>query len=312
MLIGIDAGGTKTDIVLCDLKGNIINRVMCEKSNPIDIGIEKCVDVILKGVDEVSSGEDCNIKSIFAGISGGSTGENKKLIYSMLSEKLPEGVKLLNDSDAISALNSGIGLSDGAVVISGTGSVGYYRKNNEIIRIGGYGYLLDKGGSGYDFGRDALYYSLSELDKRGEKTVITQMVEEITKGTVKNLDIIYEKGKAYIASFAPIVFKAYRMGDTVAEKIIDDNAKEYAKIFERIAEISGNAVCKVVLSGSMWKEFDIIYKYTKKYLTHSFEFIIPKVPPVYGSIIAAADKIGVFNEEFQRQLKKSFLKQGFY
>ena len=44
--IGIDGGGTKTEIVICNLFGNIINRAFAGSSNPNDIGKENMLKVI--------------------------------------------------------------------------------------------------------------------------------------------------------------------------------------------------------------------------------------------------------------------------
>lgn len=309
LVIGIDGGGTKTDAVLCDNRGNVLNRVILGASNPIDIGIEKCIDVLCDAVAQlgVDGTKQC---SLFAGIAGGMSGNNKRLIHEGLKQKLPETVLIDNHSDAVCALNSGVGMEDGGVVISGTGCVGYLRKKDEIYRIGGYGYLLDRGGSGYDFGRDALYYAYCDADGRGEKTVLTGLLEEKTGGLIKNLDVIYQKGKPYIASLAPLVFEAYRRGDAVAENIVERNAEEYAKILNRMAELLSKDECKIVLAGGMWKESDIILKHTRKYLRHDMKFIIPVVLPVYGALIQAAQNVGVLETEFTNYLKKDLMKSG--
>lgn len=304
LVIGIDGGGTKTDAVLCDNRGNVLNRVILGASNPIDIGIEKSIDVLCDAVDQLGydGTEQC---SLFAGIAGGMSGNNKRLIYEGLRQKLSENVWIDNHSDAVCALNSGVNTEDGGVVISGTGCVGYLRKKGEIHRIGGYGYLIDRGGSGYDFGRDALYYAYCDIDGRGEKTVLTKQLEKKMGGLIKNLDAIYQKGKPYIASLAPLVFEAYRKGDSVAENIVERNAEEYAKILNRMAELLNEDEGKIVLAGGMWKEFDIIMKHTHKYLRHNLKFIIPVVPPVYGALIQAAQNVGVLGTEFTYNLQKN-------
>ena len=54
---------------------------------------------------------------------------------------------IMNDAHFahISALNN----QDGVLVISGTGSIAFHKKNNEFSRKGGFGYLIDDGGSGF-------------------------------------------------------------------------------------------------------------------------------------------------------------------
>lgn len=303
-IVGIDGGGTKTDFVACDVSGNLVNRIIVGPSNPVDLGIDSAIHVLLNGLEALVP-DVREIRSIFAGISGGTSGKCQELLNKGLKEKLGHDIIIHNHSDAVNALNTGAGTGDGAVVVSGTGSVAYLRKERKIFRIGGYGYLLDKGGSGYDFGRDALYSALCDLDGRGEKTCITEMAEEKTGGIRQHLDVVYQKGKAYIASFAPMVFQAYQMGDKVAEQIIAENAREYAKLFNRLGELSGKECCEVVLTGSVFQSADIILKYVKPHLRYAFRFLFPQMPPVYGAVLEAAEYAEV-GADFAEQLRERF------
>ena len=52
------------------------------------------------------------------------------------------------------------------------------RVDGKIIQVGGYGYLLDRGGSGYDLGR-SLYHARHK-DSRGKATLMTELIEKVT------------------------------------------------------------------------------------------------------------------------------------
>ena len=49
--LGIDGGGTKTEFILIDEQGNVLNRYLDKGSNPNDIGIENCVSVLRGGIE---------------------------------------------------------------------------------------------------------------------------------------------------------------------------------------------------------------------------------------------------------------------
>ena len=304
LLIGIDGGGTKTDFIACDMEGNLIKRIIKAGSNPIDIGMESALNLMIEGINELTYGYSENdILSIYAGLSGGTTGDNKERVNAKLREKFSRDIIINNHTDGLNALICGVGNNDGCVVISGTGTVGFGRRSGKVVQIGGYGYLIDRGGSGYDYGRDALYYSLCDLDKRGEKTLITDILEQKLGGIRKSIDHIYKKGKSYIASFAPAVFEAYKAGDKIAIRIVEENSCEIAKIFNALARYQEERVCDVVLAGSVFKDFKIIQPHLEHYLEHDFHYIFINMPPVCGAVIQAAINAGIVDlDQFKKKL----------
>ena len=65
----------------------------------------------------------------------------------------------------------------GAVLIAGTGSVCFGKDGQgRPFRAGGYGYLIDDGGSGYAIGRDILTAVARAHDGRGPETCLTEAV----------------------------------------------------------------------------------------------------------------------------------------
>ena len=309
MIVGVDGGGSKTDFVGADLCGNVLSRVVAAGSNPVDIGIESAAGVVMEGIGRLMRGyEMADIDSIYVGLSGGTTGKNKERVARALKTRFAPNTVFENGSDIVCALNSGVGLRDGAVVVAGTGCVGYARKNGGELRIDGYGYLISKGGSGFDIGRDAIYHALRSADGRGPRTVLLDRIEEKTGRLPDNLDIIYDGGKAYIAAFAPLVFEACRAGDAVAERILADNAHELAGLVNALAAFLAEETCGIVLCGGVFKEFELMEGLLAPKLARPCRFILPELPPVFGAVIQASSRIGVDDREaFCDQLKRSIL-----
>ncbi|MDO5577557.1 MAG: hypothetical protein Q4F84_10805, partial [Fibrobacter sp.] len=77
LYLGIDGGGTKTDFLLCDSDLREIARVTKSGCNPNDIGIDKCLEILCDGISNVMQGNEDNEISLFAGLSGGATGDNQ-------------------------------------------------------------------------------------------------------------------------------------------------------------------------------------------------------------------------------------------
>lgn len=279
-LLGIDGGGTKTEFLLTDLCGKEIKRTVLGPSNPVNIGIENAKRILKQGIPEICADFDYNRISLFAGLAGGITGNNKEEIEAFLS-KFGFGA-FDNGSDTESALKTALDDDDGVVVIIGTGIVAFAQKNGIRKRISGWGYLIDKGGSGYHFGSDALNYALRQLDGRGGSELILSLVEKQLKRPLTDaISDIYAGGASYVASFAPIVFEAFEEGDADAENIIEANAREIASLIRAGLDFSDG---KVVLCGGLCRYKDILEPFLIKELNGSINIAFSDEPPINGAI----------------------------
>lgn len=205
--LGID-GGTKTEFMLTDKDGTIMKRILLGASNPVDVGLGKAFEILEKGIGEACNGVFLSKVSVFAGIAGGITGDNKQKIGAFLQKF--RFYRYDNDSDARNAVSASLGDGDGITVILGTGDIAYTQKDKNCYRTGGFGYLFDTGGSGYSIGRDAILFGLNAEQMGKTDSVLYQMLKD-NYGKDKILDSlseIYSGGKRHIASVAPMVFAA--------------------------------------------------------------------------------------------------------
>ncbi len=287
-LLGIDGGGTKTEFLLCDINGMEIRRIVLGSSNPVNIGIENTKKILGEGIEEIC--KDFNKKeiSLFAGLAGGISGNNKDEIYNFLSA-FGFG-RFENSSDIESALEVTLKGKNGVAVIIGTGVVGFSQNNGLRQRTGGWGYLIDKGGSGFHFGSDALESALKFIDGRGGSEIILNLIEEkLKKPLPQSIGEIYEKGSSFVASFASVVFDAYKKGDKYAEEILIRNTKEIAEII-----ITGNKFSpdgKVVLCGGLCNYEKTIRKFLSEHLGEKISFEFCKEPVINGAVSLARKNI---------------------
>lgn len=305
-LIALDGGGTKTDLALFLPDGTVLRRLRAPACNPNDIGWPKTQEVLRQALAELLQGQPVPL-ALYAGVSGGTTGNNQQLLLELLQGLLPGCAHVGNGSDAVSALSSGMGLADGCVVICGTGSVGFVRQKGRVERLGGWGYLFDKGGSGYDFGRDAVYHALCALDGRGPATCLTALLErELGQPVDLAVTSLYQKGKPAIAALAPLVFEALAQNDPAAQIILRENCQELARLFNALAQKMGQQICPIVLAGSMFRDFEAMRPFWEPMLCHSYQFIRPSLPPVYGSAVEAMSLAGFDPDEaFQKRFAQT-------
>ena len=305
-IIGIDGGGTKTEFVLCDETGFVKKRVLLGAGNPADIGLENACRLIKHGICGLLETEDCQhavIDGMFIGLSGGSVSDNTERIRSCFAQEFPLA-NFKNGSDAMNVISNGLEDDDGVILIAGTGSVAFARRGDEVWRAGGWGYLFDGAGGGYDLGQKAIQAALRELDGTGEKTLLSALLEkELGMNAGQALTRFYDGGKRFIASFAPLVFTAYKKKDAVAEQIIDETVSHWVTIINRAGKYVPH-INRVALAGSLFRQKDILLPKLRKRIGREIEFILSDMPPVFGAIREGLKLAGV---EISEAIKENFL-----
>ena len=288
-LLGIDGGGTKTEFLLTDINGNEINRVFLGTSNPINIGIEKANDVLRQGISEICNDLDFAEISVFAGLAGSASDDINAEIHNFLGS-FGFGA-YSNGCDADSTISVALKGENGVAMIMGTGIIAYSCTDEKKYRIGGRGYMIDKGGSGFCLGSDALNSAFEFLDGRGGSGLILKLVEEkYKKKLCESVTEIYSGGATYIASFAPVIFEAYKLGDADAERILDRNTYEAAKLITA-ARKHMKKEDKTVICGGLCKQKDILKPFLLKYLDNDTELVFSDEPIINGAILLAKSNI---------------------
>lgn len=278
-IAGIDAGGTKTDFMLCDENEAQIKRVTLGAGNPNDIGIDACIALLTKGLDELCA--DHAPDAVFAGVSGGGYGENAQKIREFLQSRFPNAA-VDNGTDAINLIYCSHSDGNVGALICGTGNALFVRRNSELLRFGGWGHLFDNGGSAYDVGKTAISYLLlcEETDPEELSSPMCALLREKLGSSAHDaLNSIYAKGKTYIASFAPLVFEADLQGDMAARRIIDMNVELVA---DRLTFVNSSVgpLDEVVCAGGLFNSplfFKLLLERTQMPLS------LLTLPPVYGA-----------------------------
>lgn len=288
-LLGIDAGGTKTEFLLTDLEGNEINRVLLGASNPVNAGFDNTKKILSQGIFQTCTDINLREVSAYAGLAGGISGNNKMLINEFM-QSFGFGASD-NGSDTDNALEAALTGGNGIVVIMGTGIVAFSQNDGVRHRTGGWGYLIDKGGSGFAFGSDALDCALKHYDCRDGSPLILRLIEKELRSPLHEcIPRIYSGGPTCVASFAHTVFEAFRMGDKQAEAIIEKNISEVAEIIRTAGSfVSGNK--KVVLCGGICNYQDILQPFIQKHLNDNYTLEFMTEPMVKGAVALAKNNI---------------------
>ena len=304
--LGVDGGGTKTEFVLFSEHGTIIKRTVLGACNPNSVGINKCVEILKCGIDGMLA--DCSaICSVYIGAAGFLLGNNAETVKIKLLEQYDcYGMNIECNSDILNVIACADLHDENCIaVIGGTGFSVLVKNNDEMSLLSGWGYLVNKAGSGFDIGRDGLNSALAYCESIGDYTIITELVEKRECKKIKEiLRDVYLKGQTYVASFAEIVFEAYMKGDLVAQKIITENAQYVANTVNQICKKHTN-ITKVVLSGSLFTKTDIYKKIVENQLDRRLSAVVPGFPQIFGACVKSAQMCGID----ANAIKENFIKQ---
>lgn len=284
--IAIDSGGTKTDAVLFAETGHIVARSLTMGCNAMDIGIDTACNHLLSIVQDLSKQvpEDGELIAVYSGVAA--TDYFCGALGKFVAPHFP-GIKMRFEDDAVNLISGVIGHKNGACLVGGTGSSLYARIDGKIIHLGGWGYLIDTGGSGYAIGRDAILASFRYVDGRGPYTKIYDLIKsQMGKNPEENIPGIYEGGRPYIASFARTVFQARKDGDEIAEQIFQKAVNAMAELTYAADKYFDEAY-DVVLGGGIFASFPEYTEALKQKASPKANLIRSTVPPLLGGMIEA-------------------------
>lgn len=283
-MIAIDSGGTKTDTVLFDETGNVLFRDLSGGANGLDVGNEEAEIRILGAISRVSQKAPGEIASVYGGIAG--VYHLGSYLYDYIRPKITAR-SLRIDDDGPNLISGNIGRADGCGMVAGTGSSLFARvAGKPLVHIGGNGYLIDTGGSGFVMGQEALRHTLRYFDGRGEATVLVDLLtKDLGDDPRMCMRKIYDGGRAYIASLAHNVFEGRRMGDKICGLIYDNCVMSLAELTRAAAEKHFTGEFPVIMGGGLFSAFPEYSASVSKKGSEKAVFIRSGVPPVYGAAV---------------------------
>jgi len=173
LVVGIDAGATKTRAFAVDRGGEVVGRGAGGGANLLaSSDPQGSIGAALK---EALGGRDAD--AIVLSAAGGDRKADRERGRELLARVAPAGARLLVTHDAIAALYAGNPAGCGVVLIAGTGSIAYGRnEEGEEDRAGGWGYLIGDEGSAVWCGLEALRAIAHAVDGRGAPTRMTEFL----------------------------------------------------------------------------------------------------------------------------------------
>lgn len=275
-LMAMDGGGTATIVYIASPQGEILRRLTGGPMNPNGAASgsvrHTLEDIFTQAAELGYDPENC----LGAGL--GVAGIGNPEVRGFLEEIFRGAgfactLGFWGDQETALAANIVPG-QPGAILIAGTGSICVGREESgELVRTGGFGNIMDDGGSGYAIARDGLAAIVRAEDGRGPKTTLRDMVlEELGLSDMGGLlKYLYapERTKGEIAALAKLVSQAADGGDEASLRILEQAAQDLAGLAKPVlAKLPQGA--KLLYSGSVLKKNEKIRTRTLALLRESF------------------------------------------
>ena len=305
-VLAIDGGGTKTTAVISDEFGHVHAKIITGRSNPTAMDaqhFEATIRNMLHSLQEQNPQVFTAIHSCFAGMAGVKEKNAEKTVESILREYIGNDAVIVIENDALIALYSGTLGQEGIVQIAGTGTITLgYDCQHAVHRVGGWGYLFDDEGGGYDLGIQALRAVFQSYDKRSLPTALSgALLEHFSVDNVAQLiDCIYceEHPRTIIAPLSRYVHEAAERGDVVANAIIHEACEKFYHAIKTCYHMMSwdNGAVPVVLAGGVFSNKTLFLPKLEQLAIIEqlpVRFISTLLEPIGGAVVGALKIDGI-------------------
>ncbi|MCB9992691.1 MAG: N-acetylglucosamine kinase [Hyphomicrobiaceae bacterium] len=242
--LGVDGGGTGTRARLVDRTGSVLGAGSSGPSS-LRLGVDAAWAAARKAADAAvqEAGLPADALSEVAACFS-LAGLGRKGAREGLERKSHPFGCLAFSNDAEAARMGAHAGADGAIVIIGTGSVGFGILSRQEIRIGGYGFPISDEGSGAQLGLAALRATLQAHDGASPRSAMTADVMNQFGDDPFGIVAWMDRATATdYARFAPAVVSHAGAGDDLAQTLMRDAAREISRMIQALQQRGRLQVC---------------------------------------------------------------------
>ena len=300
---GWDGGGTKTEVCVIDDNGKEISRQSFGPLNPNGTDPELVRQTVREAVAFMRKqpGEADACGGLVIGVAGITNQKVSGILENAIRSSGWKGAFRLAGDHEIALAGAIEG--HGAILIAGTGSVCLGRDfSGKAFQVGGCGWRIDDGGSGYAIGRDILAAVARAADHRDEPTALTGMVTAALSlpedsGIRGIITWLYgpETGKKEIAAMTRLLPEALAAKDAAALRIAERAASDLAELAIAGWRKSGMRDGELAMAGSILQKIPEIRDSVRKKILAVYpaiRIIEPRKGPAEGAAEMAREKEG--------------------
>ena len=296
LVLGIDAGGTSTDAVVCTTDGAVVGVGSAGPGNWEEIGVEGAISAIVAAIAAAGT-EPRALHAAGLALAGVDfPGDAELLDPALQSVGLPRRRLIVND--AFAALRAGSPDGVGVVSCAGTGCVSAGRAaDGRTFRTLAIGY--GEAGGSYELAREAVHAMARFYHGTGPATTLTELVPEALGMRDANVlfRAISRDDYVPVPSLARTVLDAAMAGDEVAQQIAATAGTGLASAADGVAaRLSMAEPFTVVRSGGVHRAgcrgLDDAFAAEIAARLPSCPLHLLTTPPAAGAALLALDRLG--------------------
>ncbi len=239
VLLGVDGGGTKTDVVVADLTGRTRCTVRVGCTNHESVGLVAAMSELERGVRDALDGAGAAAGDVVVAAYGlaGLDWHSDELAIGGSLDMFGLGGDRILVNDSMIALRAGSSRGWGIVSSVGTGAVtAGVAPDGRVARTMSVGWGEPCGA--YSLVADALHAIAAAHHRSGEPTALTELLlEALGAADVVTLFEELSRGRRRVdGRHAPLVQRAVDAGDSVAADLLDRSAVQHAAMVVGIAD----------------------------------------------------------------------------
>jgi len=220
--IGIDGGGSKTELILVDESGAIIARHVGPGCNPSHLGPDKARATLADALQQLlarSPRPGDAVEATLLCMAG------SPAFWQETSAHLAGYGRVVASLDSLPVLELATAGGPGLVMHAGTGSfISARAPDGTIHYAGGLGWLFGDPGSGHDLGRRGLARGLRELQGWAPRTALGDRIRTYTGieayGAISRSFYTAPDANARIAGFTPHLLELAQAGNEPAQQVL--------------------------------------------------------------------------------------------
>ncbi len=284
LLVGIDAGGSKTHVqVESASDGVLLLDEVYESTGWVSLdGHQRASS--LKALVEAATGSLGKVAVVVAGVHGNDTPEQEAVLSAPLAILYPL-VRVLNDSHL---LILAYGKTSGTGLIAGTGSSVTATVGDKAITVGGWGWIFGDEGGAAGIVRDAAKAALEVYDCGESDPFIDAFLAWFSVDHPHSLEYVFSTTEPRIwAKAASLVFDAAEKGAVRAQNIIDDHALALARQVALLKARQGDVSTIVCAGGVIVRQpllFNAFTREVRRLVGDTTETALLLEPPVKGAL----------------------------
>ena len=312
MIVGVDGGNSKTELLAATADGEPLAHVRGPGSNSHGIGAAGTIAVVGDLWRQAGLEGPADVGVLY--LCGADLPHDVEELERAAAE-LAWLRRAVVDNDTFALLRAGATSADAVAVICGAG-FNYVGRSaaGGVARYPALGWETGDWGGGDALARDAVFLAARAEDGRGEPTALAGAIAGHF-----GAESAVAVGEAYhyrrlpldrLREIAPLVLAAAEAGDSVARSLVERQAEEAALAALRaLADLGlAEAPAEVVLGGGLVREGGLLHAEIEARLAArapAARVVVLRDPPVVGAALAALDELGAPPEALDR-LRSSF------